>query len=145
MREDEDLARALLTTSRTVAVLGAFPKSGSHRPAHYVPAYLRSQGYRILPVNPRFAGQDVLGSTCVAKLPEVAEAVDFVDVFRRPDFLPDHVPEILAMQPRPKAVWFQSGIVNDEVAAALRAEGIEVVQDRCAYADHRRFGIPAIG
>jgi predicted CoA-binding protein len=129
--------RDLLARSRVVAVLGAQRDRGL--PAHYVPEYLRAQGYRILPVNPGHVGQELWGEPVRATLAELTEPVDLVDVFRRPDAIDDHVPEILAMEPRPGAVWFQLGIRNDRAAAALVAGGIEVVQDRCTMADHRRF------
>jgi predicted CoA-binding protein len=142
MTDTRALARRLLENAKTIAVLGAHPTSW--RPACYVPEYLQKQGYRVLPVNPRFAGKEMFGEPVVATLAELDEAVDFVDVFRRPEWLPDHVEDILAMTPRPPAVWLQAGIVNDEFAAALEAEGIEVVQDRCTLADHRSMGIGPI-
>jgi len=137
--ESQETARELLETARTVAVLGAFTEGG--RPAYYVPAYLAEQGYRIFPVNPRFVGQEIFGQACVATLAELEEPVDIVDVFRRPDFLPQHTEDILAMTPLPRAVWLQTGIRHDVVAAQLREAGLTVVQDRCTLADHRRMGI----
>ena len=131
-----DIVR-ILTETRTIAVLGAHPEP--HRAAHYVPAYLKAQGYDIIAVNAVKAGSALFGSTVLASLTEADRPVDMVDVFRRSDALPGHLDEILSMKPLPKVVWFQQGIVNDEVAAALRAHGIEVVQDRCTLADHRRW------
>ena len=69
--------------------------------------------------------------------------MDIIDVFRRPQALPRHVPDILALQPLPRVVWFQQGIVNDAVAGVLRVAGIEVVQDRCTLADHRMLALPS--
>jgi len=131
--------RRVLETSRVVAVLGASPTAG--RAAHYVPAYLASQGYRIIPVNPVHAGKSLFGERVRAGLGEVCEAVDIVDVFRRSDAVPGHLEEILAMEPRPRLVWLQLGIRHDATAEALSAEGIDVIQDRCTLADHRRMGI----
>ncbi len=141
MRElttQEDIRR-VLTEARTVAVLGAH--SAPAKPAHYVPDYLHGQGYRILPVNPVFAGQTLWGETVRTTLAELGEPVDVVDVFRRGELVPAHVPDILAMEPRPKVVWLQLGIRNDAAAAELVDAGIEVVQDRCTLADHRCFGL----
>ena len=132
----------LLTTSRTVAVLGAHPSAV--RPAHYVPEYLHQMGYRILPVNPMKLGQTLWGQPVRATLEELGESVDIVDIFRRSDQVMDHLPDILAMDPRPKAVWMQLGIANKAAADALVAEGIDVVQNRCTLADHRRFGLDPI-
>ena len=132
-------AATLLRTSHTVAVLGAHPTR--YKAAYYVPEYLQEHGYRILPVNPRHAGTQMFGSPVAATLAELEEAVDLVDVFRRSEHLPDHVGDLLAMDPLPGVVWFQLGIRNEAVAARLREAGIEVVQDRCTLADHRQAGL----
>ncbi len=139
----EDDVRNLLAGARVVAVLGAHREP--ERPAFYVPEYLHQHGYRVLPVNPQLAGEVLWGETVRGGLAEIGEAVDLVDVFRRPEALEGHLAEFLAM--RPRAVWFQLGIRNDRVAAALVAAGIDVVQDRCTLADHRRFrlGQPIAG
>jgi predicted CoA-binding protein len=142
IERDQD-RRAILEGARTVAVLGAHPSPS--RPASYVPAYLHQQGYRVLPVNPRFVGETLWGAPVRARLDELTEQIDVVDVFRRSVDVPAHLDELLAMAPRPKVVWLQAGIRNDEVAARLVAAGIDVVQDACMYADHHRFGIPPRG
>lgn len=131
--------RAILESTRTVAVLGAHTQA--FKPAHYVPAYLHEQGYRVLPVNPRFVGESAWDGDFAASLTELQEPADLVDVFRRPDQLEAHRDEILAMSPRPRVVWLQQGIQHDGFAEALRAEGITVVQDRCTLADHNRLGL----
>ena len=136
---DDGEIREALTRSRTVAVLGAHVEE--HKPAYYVPDYLHTQGYRILPVNPVFAGRTLWNEPVRGTLAELDEPVDLVDVFRRGDLLPMHVEDILAMTPRPKLVWLQLGIRNHSVARELLAAGIDVVQDRCTLADHRRFGL----
>lgn len=122
-----------------MAVLGAHDEQ--HRPAFYVPEYLASQGYRILPVNPHLVGRQLFGEPVRATLAELDEPVDLVDIFRRSQWLPNHVADILAMSPPPRWVWFQLGIRNDRVAQTLTAAGIEVVQDRCTLADHKRFAV----
>lgn len=139
MMEDGALARRALETARVVAVLGAHPDAS--RPSSYVPAYLQHQGYQILPVNPRFAGQTLFGETVRARLDELQVPVDVVDVFRRSEDVAGHLDEILAMNPLPKLVWLQLGIRDDDTAERLRARGIEVVQSRCMLADHRAFGL----
>jgi hypothetical protein len=131
--------RRILEGSESVAVLGAHPESS--RPASYVPAYLDSVGYRVYPVNPRKVGMRLWGKPVRATLAELSEAVDVVNVFRRSDALGEHLADILAMRPLPKVVWLQLGIRNDGFAEQLLAAGIDVVQDRCTLAEHRRLGI----
>jgi predicted CoA-binding protein len=140
---DGQIAEAL-RSARVIAVLGAH--SEPSRAAFYVPEYLYAQGYRILPVNPQLAGRTLWGEAIRPSLAELGpEAVDILDVFRRPDLLPGHLDEILAMSPRPRLVWLQQGIRNDAFARALQAEGVDVVQDRCTLAEHRRLGIGPVG
>jgi hypothetical protein len=127
----------VLERSRVVAVLGAHREP--HRAAFYVPDYLHGQGYRVLPVNPQLTGQTLWGEPVRARLTDLTGPVDLVDVFRRPDALDDHLDDFLAMRPAPGAIWFQLGIRNDRVAAALVAAGLDIVQDRCTLADHKRF------
>jgi predicted CoA-binding protein len=128
---------SVLRQTRRIAVLGAHPDPT--RPAHYVPEYLHSVGYTVLPVNPFYAGQVLWGAPVVATLAEVAPPIDLVDVFRRIQSLPDHLPELLALRPLPRVVWFQLGLRHDSVALALSQAGIDVVQDRCTLAEHRRL------
>lgn len=134
--DDAGLAR-ILRESRTVAVLGA--KAGRGEPAYYVPDYLARQGYRLSLVNPRLAGTRILDAPVVARLADLPAAVDLIDVFRRPEFLPAHAVEILALPWRPAVVWFQLGIRNDAAAEQLARAGIRVVQDRCMMPEHRRL------
>ena len=138
---DDAAIRRILEPTRTIAVLGAH--DDPTKAACYVPQYLQRVGYRVLGVNPKLAGQPLHGANVVATLAELGEPVDMVDVFRRAAELPAHLPELLAMEPRPKVVWLQLGIRHDGVAESLRAAGIEVVQDRCTLADHRRLGLGA--
>src|SRR5262249_5504010 len=109
--------------------------------AFYVPEYLHDEGYRIIGVNPQFAGRELFGERVRKTLDEINEPVDLVDVFRRPELIPQHVEDILAMTPRPKVVSFQLGIRNDDAAKILEAAGITVVQNRCTMADHQRLGM----
>jgi uncharacterized protein len=136
---DQERARRILEQARTIAVLGIHHESA--RPAAYVPQYLAEVGYRVLGVNAALVGRNLLGRAVVATVAELGERVDVVDVFRRAEAIGAHLEDLLAA--RPKAVWFQLGIRNDEAAAVLEKHGIEVIQDRCTLADHKRFGLPA--
>ena len=131
---DIERVREILANARTIAVLGASIKP--QRPASYVPEYLHARGYRIIPVNPLHVGETRWGEPFVRRLQDLSEPIDIVDVFRHPGFLPQILPDFLAMTPAPKVIWFQLGIRHDAVAAELIAANIEVVQDRCTLSDH---------
>ena len=133
--------REILSSSPTVAVLGIHREP--EKAAFYVPEYLHDEGYRIIGVNPVFKDQQLFDEPVRATLAEIEEQVDIVDVFRRAEQIPSHVEDILAMKPRPKVVWFQLGIKNDDAAKILEAAGIVVVQNRCTLADHQRLGLGA--
>lgn len=133
--------REILTSSPTIAVLGAHTEP--EKAAFYVPEYLYDEGYTIFGVNPRFVGQTLFGHPVRATLAELGEPIDLVDVFRRSELIGDHVEDILAMKPRPKVVWLQLGIKNEDAAKVLEAAGITVVQNRCTLADHQRLGLGA--
>jgi hypothetical protein len=136
VNDDAGLA-AILNTTRTIAVLGA--KASPSEPSHYVPAYLKAHGYRVLPVNPTIAGERVLGERVVPTLADLTEPVDLVDVFRRPEYLPGHAAEIVRLPSPPAVVWFQLGIRHDGAARDLAEAGIRVVQNRCMMPEHRRL------
>jgi len=131
---DEEI-RALLRDARSVAVVGI--KDDPAEDARKVPAYLQSRGLRILPVNPKLTS--VLGEEAVASLGELRETPDVVNVFRAPQHLPGHLPEILALAPRPRCVWLQLGIHDDDFARRLEDAGIAVVQDRCLMVEYARL------
>ncbi|GGO20947.1 hypothetical protein HNQ08_000679 [Deinococcus humi] len=136
VQSNPDLVR-VLTQNKMIAVVGFH--HDSMKPAFYVPEYMHRQGYTVIPVNPSLAarGESYFGHKAVATLAEITTPVDIVDIFRRSDRVPDHLDDILAMNPLPKVVWLQLGIRNDGVAHKLNARGIDVVQDRCLLADHR--------
>jgi uncharacterized protein len=131
--------REILTGSPTVAVLGVHTQQ--EKAAYYVPEYLHDEGYRIIGVNPEFTSETLFGEKVRASLAEIKEPVDLVDVFRRPEMIPQHIDDILAMKPRPKVVWFQLGIKNDDAAKVLEDAGITVIQNRCTLADHQRLNL----
>lgn len=134
LESDEDL-RDLIEASRTIAVVGM--KNEPAEDAYRVPLYLQQHGHRILPVNPKL--DRVLGERATESLLEIDVPVDLVNLFRAPDHIPGHVDQILELRPRPRAVWMQLGIVHGAAAARLRAEGLQVVQDRCIMVEHRRL------
>ncbi len=138
LTDDEDI-RALLRTTRRVAVLGIKTEAQAGQAAFYVPKYLASAGLEIVPVPVYYPEvKEILGKPVFRRLADVPGDLDIVDVFRRPSDLPAHLPDLLAK--RPRAVWMQAGIRNDEVAEALAREGIQVVQDRCLMVEWRRLG-----
>ena len=136
IQDDAGLSRIFRET-RTIAVLGAKGEAGE--PAFYVPSYLKTRGYRVIPVNPTRAGETILGERVLATLADLPGSVDVIEVFRRPEFLPGHASEILRLPWKPAVVWFQLGIRNDAAAAQLGGAGIRVVQDRCMMPEHRRL------
>ena len=132
-----DQIRDLLAETRRIAVLGIKPESHAGPPAFYVPAYLASAGFEIIPVPVYYPeATRILGQKVYRTLAEIPGEIDLVDVFRKSQDVPKHLDDLLAK--KPKAVWFQSGIRNDEVAEALAKAGIKVVQNRCLMVDHRR-------
>ena len=142
----EDVAELIRQTGR-IAVLGIKTEAQQSQPAFYVPAYLAKAGFEIIPVPVYYPEvEQILGQRVYRRLIDIPGEVDLVNVFRRSQDIPAHVDDILAK--RPKAVWFQSGIRNDEVAETLAQAGIKVVQDRCLMVDAsglRRFASGAVG
>lgn len=129
----------LLKETKTIAVLGIKPESHSGQPAFYVPAYMQREGYEVIPVPVYYPEvTEILGKPVYRKLVDVPGEIDLLNVFRRPNDIPQHVGDILAT--RPKAVWLQLGIRNDEVAETLAKEGIKVIQDLCLMVEHRNLG-----
>jgi uncharacterized protein len=131
-----DALRELLRQARTIAVVGLSPKW--ERPSHGVARYLQRAGYRVIPVNPGQA--EILGErsypTLAAALAEV-ESIDVVDVFRRSDCAGAVVDEALALEPRPRLLWLQEGVVDQAAAARAAAAGVPCVMDRCLAVDHQ--------
>lgn len=126
----------LLKNTKTIAVLGIKPESHSGQPAFYVSDYMARAGYDIIPVPVYYPEvTEILGKKVYRKLTDVPVDIDLLNVFRRPADIPQHVDDILAK--RPKAVWLQLGIRNDEVAERLAKEGIKVIQDLCLMVEHR--------
>ena len=136
--EDDAGAHRILRESTRVAVLGIKPESRATKAAFYVPQFLQHAGYDVIPVPVYYPeATEILGRPVYRALADIPGDVDLVVVFRRPNDIPPHVPDILARHP--KAVWFQLGIRNDEAAEQLAKAGIEVVQDRCTMVEVRRM------
>ena len=128
--------RSLLNETRTIAVLGIKTEAQATQPAFYVPSYLQTAGFQIIPVPVYYPKVTrILGQQVYRRLVDIPIHVDLVNVFRRSQDIPPHVEDILAKMP--KAVWLQSGIHNDAAAETLAKAGIKVVQDRCIMVDHR--------
>jgi uncharacterized protein len=129
--------RDILTSVRTIAVVGASPRR--ERPSHGVMAYLQRRGYRAIPVNPNAAGGKINGETCYARLADVPEPIDMVDVFRRTEMAGGVVDEAIAAGA--KVVWMQLGVRDDDVAGRAEAHGLEVVMNRCPAIEIPRLGL----
>jgi predicted CoA-binding protein len=135
---DADIARLWRDTKR-IAVLGIKTEAQSGQPAFYVPEYLHRAGFDIVPVPVYYPdAKEILGKPVYRTVAEVPGEIDMVNVFRRPQDVGPHVDDILAAKPR--SVWMQSGIRNEEAARRFAEAGILVVQDRCAMVEHRRHG-----
>jgi hypothetical protein len=128
----DDPILEILKKAKTIAVVGLSSSPG--RPSHGVAAYMQAAGYRIIPVNPN--EREVLGEKSYARLEDVPEKVDIVDVFRRPEGLPAVVDS--AIRIGAGTVWMQLGIRNEEAAEKARAAGLAVVEDKCIFVEHRK-------
>jgi uncharacterized protein len=128
--------RDLILKTQRIAVLGIKTEAQADQPAFYVPKYLVTAGFDVIPVPVYYPEViEILGKPVCRRLTEIPGNIDLVDVFRRSQDIDGHVEEILAKMPT--AVWFQSGIRNDAAAATLAKAGIKVVQDRCLMVEHR--------
>lgn len=136
---EDDYLRNILTSVKTIALVGASPNPA--RPSHSVMNFLLSKGYHVIPVNPGQEGKEILGQKVYAKLADIAEPVDMVDVFRAAEYLPAVAEEVIHMSPRPKVIWGQLSVRHDDAAAKAEAYGVEVVMDRCPAIEHPRLNI----
>lgn len=132
---DPAFLRELLGRARTIAVVGASPDPW--RPSFGVTGYMKRAGYRIIPVNPTCVGQMVHGEPCRGSLREVLDTVDLVNVFRRPDAVPEVVEDAIAAAA--PALWLQLGVRHLEAARRAEAAGLTVVMDRCISVEHSRL------
>jgi uncharacterized protein len=135
---EPDLAPSLLRSARTIAVVGYSQKLD--RPSNSVSAYLRRHGYRVIPVNPQLRRAVIDGEQAYDQLADIPKgvAIDFVDVFRRGEFLDDVIDD--AIGAGMTALWFQLDLGNEAAARRAEAAGLKVVWDRCTAIEHRRLG-----
>ena len=122
----------LLKRTKTIAVVGL--SDSPLRPSYGVSAYMQSHGYKIIPVNPSIKGS--LGEKAVGSLSEIEEKIDMVDVFRRPEYVPEVVDEAIRL--KVPAIWLQEDVIHEEAAEKARKAGIFVVMDKCILKEHRR-------
>ena len=133
MTDDIPTLRRILKSCHTIAVVGL--SAEWHRPSYFAAKYMQSKGYRIVPVNPRYA--QVLGEACYARLQDIPFTVDMVDVFRKPDDVLPIAASAVAIGAR--CLWQQLGVVNLQADALARAAGLDSVMDRCVKIEHARL------
>jgi len=129
--------RGILNTVKTIAMVGLSPKD--NRPSYFAFKYLLERGYHMIPVNPGQAGREILGQKVYAKLADIPEPVDMVDIFRASQYAPGVVKEALALKPRPQVIWMQLGVRNDEAARLAEEAGVKVVMNRCPKIEYGRL------
>ena len=129
--------RGILNTVKTIAMVGASEKE--NRPSYFAFKYLLEHGYHMIPVNPGHAGETMLGQKIYARLSDVPEPIDMVDIFRASQYALPIVQEALALKPRPQVIWMQLGVRNDEAAALAEANGMKVVMNRCPKIEYGRL------
>src|SRR5262249_11175855 len=134
---DDAYIRGILNTVKTIAMVGVSNKES--RPSYFASKYLLERGYRMIPVNPGLAGGELLGQKVYARLADIPEPVDMVDIFRASPYAVGIVEETLKLQPHPRVVWMQLGIRNDEAAALAEQNGLKVVMNRCPKIEYGRL------
>ncbi len=134
---DNSYISSILNAVKTVAIVGA--SANEVRPSFFVAKYLIDKGYAVHPVNPGHAGKTILNRMTYAKLGDIAEPIDMVDIFRASNAVPGVVDEILALDPLPKVVWMQLGVHDDASALRLEERGIQVVMNRCPKIEYARL------
>src|SRR6204780_2371389 len=133
----DNYIRGILNTVKTIAMVGASDKE--NRPSYFAFKYLLERGYHMVPVNPGQAGRSMLGQRIYAKLADVPEPIDMVDIFRGSQYALPIVQEALALNPRPQVIWMQLSVRNDEAAALAEANGTKVVMNRCPKIEYGRL------
>lgn len=132
-----DYIRTILREVKTIALVGA---SGNVvRPSYLVTKYLLEKGYKVIPINPGMAGQDLLGQKVYATLKDVPEPIDMVDIFRNAEAAAAIVDEALQLQPLPKVIWMQLSVRNDAAAEKAEASGLKVVMNRCPKMEYGKL------
>ena len=134
---DDGYIRGILNSVKSVAVVGVSPKPV--RPSYFVFKYLLERGYRMIPVNPGLAGETLLGQKVHATLADIPEPIDMVDIFRNSDAALGVVSEALALDPKPRVIWMQLGVRNDDAARLAEGAGLQVVMNRCPKIEYGRL------
>ena len=129
--------RGILNSVKTIAMVGV--SANTSRPSYFAFKYLLERGYRMIPVNPGLAGQDLLGQRVYARLADIPEPVDMVDIFRASQYALAIVQEMIALAPRPQVVWMQLGIRSDAAADLAEENGLKVVMNRCPKIEYGRL------
>jgi hypothetical protein len=132
-----DYIRDILREVKTVALVGA--SANEVRPSYFVMKYLIDKGYTVIPVNPGLAGQNLLGQTVYATLKDIPQPIDMVDIFRNSEAAGPITEEALTLDPRPKVIWMQLSVRNDEAAAKAEAAGLKVVMNRCPKMEYGKL------
>ena len=132
-----DYIRGILQSVKTVALVGA--SSNTVRPSYFVMKYLLDKGYEVIPVNPGLAGQEILGRTVYASLKDIPQPVDMVDIFRNSEAAGPITEEALTLTPKPKVIWMQLSVRNDEAASRAEAQGLQVVMNRCPKMEYGKL------
>jgi predicted CoA-binding protein len=134
---DDSYIRSILHDVKSVAIVGASPRD--NRPSHFVVKYLAERGYKVFPINPGQNGGEIAGITAYAKLADVPEPIDMIDVFRSSDAVPGILEEALQLSTLPKVFWMQLSVRNDEAAKRAEKAGMRVVMDRCPKIEYGRL------
>ena len=129
--------RGILNTVKTVAMVGISPKE--NRPSYFVFKYLKARGYRMIPINPGQAGKEILGEKVYARLGDIPQPVDMVDIFRGSDHVMPIVRGAIALTLKPKVIWMQLTVRNDEAAKLAEDAGLKVVMNRCPKIEYGRL------
>ncbi|WP_027143621.1 CoA-binding protein [Mesorhizobium sp. WSM3626] len=134
---DNTYIGGILNAVKTVAMVGA--SANDVRPSYFVLKYLLAKGFSVFPINPGQAGKEILGRMTYARLADIPEPIDMVDVFRNAAAVPGIVDEVLALDPLPKVIWMQLGVRHDEAATRAEAAGIKVVMNRCPKIEYGKL------
>jgi predicted CoA-binding protein len=133
----DNYIRGILNTVKSIAMVGV--STNTSRPSYFAFKYLLERRYHMIPVNPGLAGQSLLGQKIFARLADVPEPIDMVDIFRASRYALGIVQEALALNPRPQVIWMQLGVRNDEAAELAEKNGVKVVMNRCPKIEYGRL------
>lgn len=134
---DNAYIAGILNSVKTIAMVGA--SANDVRPSWFVLKYMLAKGFSVFPINPGHAGKEILGRMTYARLADIPEPIDMIDIFRAPAAVPGIVDEVLTLDPLPKVLWMQLGVRHDEAAAKAEAAGIKVVMNRCPKIEYGRL------